>query len=124
MGLFSEEDWHPLIATSTSPPLVLCAGGFVIGEDGHGYTDIGEEIDWVNADAEEAAAQGKAGKAGTAAGNKRKAAEQQAAAMPGARARMQKMFQSASVKGRPAKAAVDDKSTEALLDDILGNLDS
>jgi len=85
-----------------------------------GYTDIGEEIDWVNEDAKASGTTGKkAAKDG--AGSKRKPTDQQ---VPGARARMQKMFQTASVKSRPAKAIVDDKSTEALLDDILGNLDA
>lgn len=97
------------------------AGGFVVGDDGLGYTDIGEEVDWVNEDAKAGAGR-KAGKEIAAGpGNKRKAADP---AVPGARARMQKMFQTASVKARPAKAAVDDKSTDALLDDILGNLDA
>ena len=96
-----------------------------MGEDAMGYTDIGEEIDWIDEDARAAEASG-AGKKGAAKGpgganNKRKAPEQP---IPGAKARMQKMFQTASVKTRPAKAPVDDKSTEALLDDILGNLDS
>ena len=96
-----------------------------MGEDALGYTDIGEEIDWVDEDARAAGASGEgkkaAGKGAGGAGNKRKAAEQ---ANPAAKARMQKMFQTASVKSRPAKAAMDDKSTEALLDDILGNLDT
>lgn len=100
-------------------------GGFVVGEDALGYTDIGEEIDWVDEDARAAGASGDGkrgpGKGAGAAGNKRKAAEQP---KPGAKARMQKMFQTATVKSRPAKGAVDDKSTEALLDDILGNLDT
>ena len=43
--------------------------------------------------------------------------------MPGARARMQKMFQTAQAKAKPAKVPVDDASADALLDDILGNLD-
>ena len=96
----------------------------MVGEDGLGYTDIGEEVDWVNEDAAQEGAGGgkKAAKdAAAAGGGKRKAADQP---VPGARARMQKMFQTASVKSRPAKAAVDDKSTEALLDDILGDLDA
>ena len=97
-------------------------GGFVVGEDALGYQDIGEEIDWVDEDAR-GANQGasKSGKA-PGAGNKRKAVEQP---VPGAKARMQKMFQTATVKSRPAKkkaAPVDDKTTEALLDDILGGL--
>ena len=96
------------------------AGGFVVGEDGHGYTDIGEEIDWVDQDAaEEGKGKGKGAKS-VGAGAKRKAGEQ--AAPTGERARMQKLFQSAAAKPRAAKAAVDDKSTDALLDDILGNL--
>lgn len=36
---------------------------------------------------------------------------------------MQKMFQTAQAKAKPAKAPVDDASADALLDDILGNLD-
>lgn len=56
---------------------------------------------------------------GAAAGAKRKAA---AEPVPGARARMQKMFQSAQAKAKPARAPVDDASADALLDDILGNL--
>lgn len=97
----------------------------MVGEDAMGYTDIGEEIDWIDEDAKagEAAGGSKKGaaKGAGATGSKRKAPEQP---IPGAKARMQKMFQTASVKARPAKAPVDDKSTEALLDDILGNLDS
>lgn len=98
-------------------------GGFVVGEDGMGYTDIGEEIDWVNEDAKGKEAQpGQESKKSGALHGKRKAAE---APNPGARARMQKMFQSAAVKAKPAKApVVDDKSAEALLNDILENLDS
>lgn len=95
-------------------------GGFVVDEDGLGYTDIGEEIDWTNEDLAEGDDDGKGGKEkGAKAGSKRKAADQP---KPGAKARMQKMFQSAAVKSRPSKAPVDDKSTDALLDDILGNL--
>jgi hypothetical protein len=105
--------------------LLIFPGGFVVGEDALGYTDIGEEIDWVDEDAKATGASGEGRKAGgKGAGtvaNKRKAAEQ---ALPGAKARMQKMFQTATVKSRPAKAVVDDKSTEALLDDILGDLDT
>ena len=90
-----------------------------------GYTDIGEEVDWIDEDARAtgATADGKKGaaKGAAGAGNKRKAAE---AAVPGAKARMQKMFQTATVKSRPTKAPVDDKTTEALLDDILGGLDT
>jgi hypothetical protein len=106
-------------------PLIICTGGFVVGEDALGYTDIGEEIDWVDEDAKAAGASGEgkkaAGKGAAVGANKRKAGEQP---LPGAKARMQKMFQTATVKSRPAKANVDDKSTEALLDDILGNLDT
>jgi hypothetical protein len=104
---------------------MIFSGGFVVGEDALGYTDIGEEIDWVDEDARAAGASGEgkkgAGKGAGAGANKRKAADQ---ALPGAKARMQKMFQTATVKSRPAKANVDDKSTEALLDDILGDLDT
>lgn len=101
----------------------ICTGGFVVGEDGMGYTDIGEEIDWVNEDAKgKELQQGQGSKKGGALNGKRKAVE---APNPGARARMQKMFQSAAIKAKPSKApAVDDKSAEALLDDILGNLES
>jgi DNA polymerase alpha subunit A len=61
-------------------------------------------------------------KAGGVPGAKRKAA---ADPEPGARQRMQKMFQSAAMKtSRPRAVKVDDKATDALLDDILGNLDS
>lgn len=161
---------HPPAAVPSSLP----GGGFVIDEDGLGYTDVGEEVDWGAAE-EEAAAEGgdaKGGKgkkgarclaaqrglppdrltrctallplrprqqprgltaghappailplpAGAAAGAKRKAA---ADPVPGARARMQKMFQSAQAKAKPARAApVDDATADALLDDILGNLDT
>lgn len=58
--------------------------------------------------------------AGVAAGGKRKAA---AEPVPGARVRMQKMFQSAQSKAKP-RAPVDDASADALLDDILGGLGS
>lgn len=95
----------------------------MVGEDAMGYTDIGEEIDWVDEDAR-AGGEGKKGAAkGPGAGAKRKAAE---APVPGAKNRMQKMFATASVKSRPAKkkGPVDDKATEALLDDILGDLDA
>ncbi|PRW60975.1 DNA polymerase alpha catalytic subunit [Chlorella sorokiniana] len=100
-------------------------GGFVIDEDGLGYADVGEEIDWGVAEEEQGAAEGEGsggkgkGKKG-AAGAKRKAA---AEPVPGARARMQKMFQTAQAKAKPAKTPVDDASADALLDDILGNLD-
>jgi len=102
---------------------LTCTGGFVVGEEALGYTDIGEEIDWVDEDARASGASGEgkkaAGKGAAAGSNKRKAGDQP---LPGAKARMQKMFQTATVKSRPA--AMDDKSTEALLDDILGNLDT
>ena len=62
---------------------------------------------------------GKSKESGT--GIKRKASEQP---VPGARARMQKMFQTAAAKGRPVKAPVDNVATEALLDDILGGFDA
>lgn len=97
-------------------------GGFVIDEEGLGYADVGEEVDWGVAEEQEeatGAAEGKGGKGG-AAGAKRKAA---AEPVPGARSRMQKMFQTAQSKAKP-RAAVDDASADALLDDILGNLDS
>lgn len=35
---------------------------------------------------------------------------------------MQKMFQTAQARAKPARAPVDDGSADALLDDILGNL--
>jgi hypothetical protein len=60
-------------------------------------------------------------RAGDAVGFKRKAGD-----APGAKARMQKMFQAAAMRAKPvaAKPAVDDKASEALLHDILGNLDT
>lgn len=98
-------------------------GGFVVGEDGLGYTDIGEEIDWTNEDLaeQEQAKRGNTKGDGqkNGPGTKRKAADQP---KPGAKARMQKMFQTAATKTK--KAAVDDKLTDALLDDILGGLDA
>jgi DNA polymerase alpha subunit A len=101
------------------------AGGFVIDEDGLGYADVGEEVDWGTAEdepqAEGPGSDGKGkGKKGAAAGGKRKAA---AEPVPGARVRMQKMFQSAQSKAKP-RAPVDDASADALLDDILGGLGS
>lgn len=107
------------------PPLAtpfLGAGGFVIDEDGLGYADVGEEIDWGVAEEQQQGDGGAAGKAGkgAAAGAKRKAA---AEPVPRARARMQKMFHTAQAKSKP-RAAVDDASADALLDDILGNLGS
>lgn len=60
------------------------------------------------------------GAAGAAAGAKRKATE---APVPGARAKMAQMFQAAAVKARPARQ-MDDKSTDELLEDILGGLDA
>ena len=146
----------------------------MIDEDGLGYADVGEEIDWGTAEEEQQEAPGSASKgtgkkgaqlpaaapllpryfyahscgalpalyscsfsaacssshlvlllrasppaAGAAAGAKRKAA---AEAVPGARVRMQKMFQTAQAKPKP-RVAVDDASADALLDDILGGLD-
>lgn len=92
----------------------------MIDEDGLGYADVGEEIDWGAAEEEAAPTGGADGKAACkAAGAKRKAA---AEPVPGARARMQKMFQTAQSKAKP-KVAVDDASADALLDDILGGLD-
>lgn len=96
------------------------AGGFVIDEEGLGYADVGEEIDWGAAEEETEPAGGAEGKpGGKTAGAKRKAA---AEPVPGARVRMQKMFQTAQAKAKP-KVAVDDASADALLDDILGGLD-
>lgn len=92
----------------------------MIDEDGLGYADVGEEIDWGAADEDSAPVGSADGKpSAKAAGAKRKAA---AEPVPGARARMQKMFQTAQAKAKP-KMAVDDASADALLDDILGGLD-
>lgn len=102
----------------------MITGGFVVDEDGLGYTDIGEEVDWGIAEHEDGVPDSdkNASKKGGGPGAKRKAA---ADPEPGARQRMQKMFQSAAMKtSRPRSAKVDDKATDALLDDILGNLDS
>ena len=40
----------------------------MVGHDDLGYTDIGEEVDWVDWDAKEAEAKAKAGKKGKKAG--------------------------------------------------------
>lgn len=154
--------------STAPPPRPLHAGGFVIDEDGLGYTDVGEEIDWGVAEEEpQAEGEGSGGKGKAKKGERRAApqllcrlmllhtclgfacmqtavplltagpptrrppnagaagAKRKAAAepVPGARVRMQKMFQSAQAKAKPARAAVDDASADALLDDILGGLD-
>ena len=103
------------------------AGGFVVGQDGLGYTDIGEEIEWVNEDARQEEKKNKAKKG--AAGAKKRAVRDEEP-VSGAKERMQKMFQTAALKAKvPAtrpKAApkVNVAETDALLDDILGDLDS
>lgn len=48
----------------------------------------------------------------------------QAAAEPGARSRMQRMFQTAQTKAKPTRTVADDASADELLEGILGNLDS
>ncbi|PSC73303.1 DNA polymerase alpha catalytic subunit [Micractinium conductrix] len=96
-------------------------GGFVVDEEGLGYADVGEEEDWGAAQqAQEGAAEAPAGgKGGAKAGAKRKAA-----AEPGARSRMQRMFQTAQTKAKPTRTVADDASADELLEGILGNLDS
>ena len=97
----------------------------MVGEDGLGYTDIGEEIDWTNEDAkedwEEEGKKDSKGKRGQGNTGKRKATEQP---VPGARERMQKMMQLAATKQKSSKVPVDTKGTDELLDDILGGLDA
>ena len=88
-------------------------------EDGLGYTDIGEEVDWGTAEQDENEDEDVKGKKKMQ--GKRKAV---IAPEPGARQRMQKMFQSAALKKTRPSKPVDNKATEALLDDILENLDS
>ena len=105
----------PSLRVTRFPFFLWCAGDFVVGEDALGYGDIGEEVDWGNADAaDEEAPKPKGGKE---AGSKRKTAGQ---AAPVDRARFQKLMHSAAAK--PRSKPVDDKTTDALLDDILGNL--
>ena len=91
-----------------------------------GYTDIGEEIEWVNEDARQEEKKNKA-KKGAAGGKKRVMRDEEP--VSGAKERMQKMFQTAALKAKvPAstKAApkINVAETDALLDDILGELDS
>ncbi len=101
-----------------------------MGNDDLGYTDIGEEVDWIDEDARMAekkakadkkAAGRKGGKAGGAKGTE---------PVAGAKERMQKMFQSAAVRAKAGGANVVKKpkvnaaETDALLDDILGDLDT
>ena len=53
-------------ACSSLPTACHChcpAGGFVIDEDGLGYADVGEEIDWGTAEEEQQEAPGSASKA-------------------------------------------------------------
>lgn len=105
----------------------LCIGGFVVGNDGLGYTDIGEEIEWVNEDAKESEKKGRGGKKAPGGKKKKVVADEPVA---GAKERMQKMFQSAALKAKaaPARPVVSTKvnvaETDALLDDILGDLDT
>ena len=103
-------------------------GGFVVGHEGLGYTDIGEEIEWVNEDAREIEKnQSKRGSGNEGKGGKKRAAEKE---VPGAKARMQKMMQAAALKAKTtskpkaSSCPVDDKETDALLEDILGDLGS
>lgn len=104
--------------------MVCIVGGFVVGHDGMGYTDIGEEIEWVNEDARQEEDAGKGARKKKKDGKKRQGEEP----VPGAKERMQKMFQTAAVRKRmvapqpKAVAKVDAAETDALLDDILGDL--
>lgn len=101
-------------------------GGFVVGNDGLGYTDIGEEIEWVNEDARESEKKGRGGKNKAAASGKKKPAAEEPVA--GAKERMQKMFQSAALRAKAAAPRATTKvnvaETDALLDDILGDLNT
>ncbi len=101
----------------------------MVGHDDLGYTDIGEEVDWVDWDAKEAEAKAKAGKKGKKAGGASKGSKiVSAEPVAGAKERMQKMFQSAVVRAKPTVATkaskVDAAETDALLEDILGDLDT
>ena len=101
----------------------------MVGHDDLGYTDIGEEVDWVDWDAKEAEAKAKAGKKGKKAGVASKSGKiVSAEPVAGAKERMQKMFQSAAVRTKPSVASkaakVDAAETDALLEDILGDLDT
>lgn len=108
--------------------LFIYTGGFVVGNDGLGYTDIGEEIEWVNEDAREheRTMKGNSKKSATAGGGRKKQAVDEP--VPGAKERMQKMFQSAAVRAKAAAApkavakTVNAVETDALLDDIIGDL--
>lgn len=62
---------HSPAAVAACPPhcypLCCTAGGFVIDEDGLGYADVGEEVDWgveEEQQAEDAGSGGKKGKKG------------------------------------------------------------
>lgn len=96
----------------------------MVGHDGLGYTDIGEEIEWVNEDARQEEEKSKGAKKKKKDGKKRQGEEP----VPGAKERMQKMFQTAAVRKRmvapqpKAVTKVDAAETDALLDDILGDL--
>lgn len=62
-------------ARRSRPPVAVCctpptpAGGFVIDEDGLGYADVGEEVDWGTAEEEQGGAEGE-GSGGKGKGKK------------------------------------------------------
>lgn len=102
-------------------------GGFVVGNDDLGYTDIGEEIEWVNEDARETEKKSHGNKKRPGAVGKKKLATEEP--VSGAKERMQKMFQSAAVRAKAAvprakPTKVNAAETDALLDDILGDLNT
>eukprot|EP00889_Picochlorum_renovo_P005129 jgi/Picre1/32159/NNA_007505.t1 len=63
-------------------------GGFVVGHDGLGYTDIGEEIEWVNEDARQEEDKSKGAKKKKKDGKKRQGEEP----VPGAKDGCRKCF--------------------------------
>ena len=66
---------RPPAARRSGPPVAVCcvpdapAGGFVIDEDGLGYADVGEEIDWGTAEEEQGGVEGE-GSGGKGKGKK------------------------------------------------------
>lgn len=98
----------------------------MVGHDGMGYTDIGEEIEWVNEDARRAEEEEEREKKKKGGGAKKRVADQQP--VPGAKERMHKMLQTAAIRNKSKNSRssvvqnVDSAETDALLEDILGDL--
>ncbi|KAK9810187.1 hypothetical protein WJX72_006462 [[Myrmecia] bisecta] len=114
-----EEDYALLVSKRREE-----GGGFIEDDNGLGYADIGEEEDWGAAgegspEERHSADNPKKRKdpsKGKGAGKKQKKAEE----APGARQQMQRMFAVAAAK--PRQKAAENVNSDALLDDILGDL--